>query len=163
MPELIFGFGGTVGYKDFDFSFFFQGSGRSSFFINPALIQPFFINGDSESGLLKAIADSHWSEDNRDVYAFWPRLSVNQEVNNNQVSTWWMRNGAFLRLKNIEAGYNAPEKFYQKLGLKNLRVYASAINVAVWSSFDLWDPEQGANGLGYPIQGVYNIGLTARF
>lgn len=163
VPEIIFGFGGTVGYKNFDFSMFFQGSGRSSFFINPALIQPFFINGDSESGLLQAIADSHWSEDNRDIYAFWPRLSVNQEVNNNQVSTWWMRNGAFLRLKNIEFGYNPPENIYQKLGLKNLRVYASAINVAVWSSFDLWDPEQGPNGLGYPIQGVFNLGLTARF
>ncbi|TMM30606.1 TonB-dependent receptor [Polaribacter aestuariivivens] len=163
VPELIYGFGGTVGYKNFDLSLFFQGSGRSSFFINPSLIQPFFINGRSESGLLKAIADSHWSEDNRDIYAFWPRLSTNQEVNNNQTSTWWMRNGSFLRLKNIEFGYNPPEKIYKKLGLKNLRVYASAINVAVWSSFDLWDPEQGANGLGYPIQGVYNFGLTARF
>ena len=163
VPELIFGFGGTVGYKNFDLSVFFQGSGRSSFFINPALIQPFFINGRSESGLLQAIADSHWSEENRDIYSFWPRLSTTQEVNNNQISTWWMRDGAFLRLKNIEAGYNAPEKVFKKLGLKNLRVYASAINVAVWSSFDLWDPEQGANGLGYPIQGVYNLGLTARF
>ncbi|MFV9552445.1 SusC/RagA family TonB-linked outer membrane protein [Algibacter sp. PT7-4] len=161
-PELIYGFGGTIGYKDFDFSLFFQGSARSSFFIRPNLIQPFFINGSSESGLLKAIADDHWSENNRNVYAFWPRLSTQQEVNNNQPSTWWMRNGAFLRLKNIEFGYNAPKSIANKIGLENLRVYASAINVAVWSSFDLWDPEQGANGLGYPIQSVYNIGLTAR-
>lgn len=161
-PELIYGFGGTIGYKDFDFSLFFQGSGRSSFFIQPNLIQPFYINGSSESGLLKAIADNHWSESNRNVYAFWPRLSTQQEVNNNQPSTWWMRNGAFLRLKNIEFGYNAPKPIASKIGLENLRIYASAINVAVWSSFDLWDPEQGANGLGYPIQSVYNIGLTAR-
>ncbi|WP_372755760.1 SusC/RagA family TonB-linked outer membrane protein [Mariniflexile sp.] len=161
-PELIYGFGGTLGYKDFDFSFFFQGSGRSSFFINPASIQPFYINGRSESGLLKAIADDHWSEDNRNIYALWPRLSTDQEENNNQASTWWMRDGSFLRLKNIEFGFNAPQKFTDKIGLNNLRIYASAINVAVWSSFDLWDPEQGANGLGYPIQSVYNLGITAR-
>ncbi|WP_081816984.1 TonB-dependent receptor [Polaribacter sp. Hel_I_88] len=163
VPEIIYGFGGTVGYKNFDLSLFFQGSGRSSFFINPSQIQPFFINGRSESGLLKAIADSHWSEDNRDVFAFWPRLSTTQEENNNQPSTWWMRNGSFLRLKNVEFGYNPPESIYEKLGLSNLRIYASAINVAIWSSFDLWDPEQGGNGLGYPIQSTYNFGLTARF
>lgn len=161
-PEIIYGFGGSLGYKAFDLSVFFQGSARSSFFINPALIQPFYINGSSESGLLKAIAESHWSEENRDVYAFWPRLSTDQEENNNQPSTWWMRNGAFLRFKNIEIGYNAPSKFTDKIGLKSLRLYASGINLAVWSSFDLWDPEQGANGLGYPIQSVYNLGITAR-
>lgn len=161
-PELIYGFGGTIGYKKFDLSFFVQGSAGSSFFINPAAIQPFFINGRSESGLLKAIADSHWSEENRDVYSFWPRLSTQQEVNNNQPSTWWMRSGDFIRLKNVEIGYNAPEKFIQKFGLKSFRIYASGINLAVWSAFDLWDPEQGANGLGYPIQSVYNLGITAR-
>lgn len=161
-PELIYGFGGTVGYKAFDLSFFLQGSAGSSFFINPSLIQPFFINGRSESGLLQAIADSHWSEDNRDVFAFWPRLSTQQEVNNNQASTWWMRSGDFLRLKNVEVGYNAPEKLIKKFGLKSFRIYASGINLAVWSAFDLWDPEQGANGLGYPIQSVYNVGITAK-
>ncbi|WP_196940127.1 SusC/RagA family TonB-linked outer membrane protein [Sphingobacterium pedocola] len=70
-PELIYGFGGSVGYKSFDFSVFFQGSARSSFFINAENISPFYLNGGNQNGLLQAIADSYWSEDNRDLYAFW--------------------------------------------------------------------------------------------
>jgi hypothetical protein len=162
VPEIIYGFGGSLNYKNFDLSLFFQGSARSSFFINPSLIQPFFVNGPSESGLLKAIANDHWSEENRNSYAFWPRLSTLQIENNNQSSTWWMRNGAFLRLKNVELGYTAPDKVANKMGLKSLRIYTSGINLAVWSSFVLWDPEMGGNGLGYPIQSVYSLGLKGR-
>jgi TonB-linked SusC/RagA family outer membrane protein len=162
-PEIIYGFGGTIGYKSFDFSFFFQGSGRSSFFINSQNIAPFVYNGGSQNGLLKVVADSYWSEENRDLYAMWPRLSPNFVANNNRTSTWWMRNGNFLRLKNVELGYNAKPAVIKKIGFKDLRIYASAINLAVWSNFKMWDPEMGGNGLGYPVQGVYNLGLRASF
>tara|TARA_R110002050_G_scaffold300018_1_gene467365 strand:+ start:47313 stop:50540 length:3228 start_codon:yes stop_codon:yes gene_type:complete len=162
-PEIVYGLGGTVGYKNFDFSLFFQGSARSSFFINPENISPFVINGSAQNGLLKVIADDHWSESNRDSYAFWPRLSDEFNENNNQTSTWWMRDGSFIRLKSIEAGYNVSEKFTSKMGLKSLRVYFSGSNLAVWSKFKLWDPEMGGSGLGYPIQSVYNLGLKIDF
>jgi TonB-linked SusC/RagA family outer membrane protein len=162
-PEIVYGFGGTVGYKKFDFSIFFQGVARTSFFINPQNIAPFVLNGSYQNNLLDAVAQDHWSEDNRDLYAFWPRLSNKFVANNNQVSTWWMRNGAFLRLKSIEVGYNAPEAFTSKIGVKGLRVYFSGNNIAVWSKFKLWDPEMGGDGLGYPIQSVYNLGLKVDF
>ncbi len=92
----------------FDFSAFVQGSARSSIFINNNAIQPFKRDDQGlgfESGLLKVIAEDHWSESNRDVYAFWPRLSDRTILNNTWTSTWWMRNGAFLRLKTVEVGY----------------------------------------------------------
>ncbi|MFA9193245.1 TonB-dependent receptor [Flavobacterium sp. FBOR7N2.3] len=162
-PEIVYGFGGTVGYKKFDFSIFFQGVARTSFFINPENIAPFVLNGSYQNNLLKVVADDHWSEDNRNLYAFWPRLSNTFVENNNQVSNWWMRNGAFLRLKSIEAGYNVPEEFTSKIGLKGLRIYFSGNNLAVWSKFKLWDPEMGGSGLGYPIQSVYNLGLKVDF
>ena len=162
-PEIVYGFGGTVGYKKFDFSIFFQGVARTSFFINPENIAPFVLNGPYQNNLLNVVAEDHWSEDNRDLYAFWPRLSNTFVENNNKVSTWWMRNGAFLRLKTIEAGYNAPEEFTSKIGIKGMRVYLSANNIAVWSKFKLWDPEMGGSGLGYPIQSVYNLGLKVDF
>ncbi len=162
-PEIVYGFGGTVGYKKFDFSVFFQGVARTSFFINPENIAPFVLNGPYQNNLLDVVAQDHWSEDNRDLYAFWPRLSNTFVENNNQVSTWWMRNGAFLRLKTIEAGYNAPEAFTSKIGIKGLRIYFSGNNLAVWSKFKLWDPEMGGSGLGYPIQSVYNLGLKVDF
>jgi hypothetical protein len=158
-PEIVYGFGGTVGYKGFDLSVYFQGVGRESFFINPQNISPFVINGSAQNGLLKVIADSHWSEDNRDSYAFWPRLSDQFIENNNQVSTWWMRNGAFLRFKQIEFGWTVPERWSNRHGLNNVRVYVSGLNLAVWSKFKLWDPEMGGNGLGYPVQLVMNGGI----
>lgn len=164
-PEINYGFGGTIGYKNFDFSFFFQGSARSSIFIDPASISPFVMKSDpgyegNQNGLLRVIANDHWSEDNRNLYAFWPRLSDRINENNTQVSTWWMRNGAMLRLKSLEIGYNLPEKAARKIGMRQLRVYLNASNLFVISGFKLWDPEMGGNGLGYPLQRVYNIGLT---
>lgn len=164
-PEINYGFGGTFGYKNFDFSFFFQGSARSSIFINAGAISPFAMRTDPEeignqNGLLRVVANDHWSEDNRNLYAFWPRLSDRINENNTQVSTWWMRNGAMLRLKSLEFGYNLPEKTARKIGMSKLRVYLSATNLFAVSNFKLWDPEMGANGLGYPLQRVFNIGLT---
>lgn len=160
-PELNYGFGATMGYKGFDFSFYFQGTGRTSIFIDPAACSPFIDRGNGlQSGLLKVIADNHWSEDDRNPYAFWPRLSDKLMDNNNQTSTWWMKNGAFLRLKSIEIGYNIPDKAAAKIRLRGLRFYLNCSNLFSISSFKLWDPEMGGNGLGYPVQRTYNLGLN---
>nr|WP_294877226.1 TonB-dependent receptor [uncultured Pedobacter sp.] len=160
-PEIIYGFGASVRYKKFDFSFYFQGSARSSFFIDPAAIQPFFQQGGLQNGLLKVISENYWSEDNRNPYALWPRLSTARIPSNNVRSTWWMRNGNFLRLKNIDMGYNIGK--VKQLGLTGGRVYFSATNLFILSNFKLWDVEMGGNGLGYPIQSVYNLGLEISF
>lgn len=162
-PEIIYGFGLSVGYKSFDFSCFFQGSGRSSFFINPGDISPFAATSPGEKkgnrALLQTIVDNHWSEDNPDPYAFWPRLSPNGIGNNNQNSTWWLRDGTFLRLKSVELGYNVPEKLLSKIRLANLRIYLTGTNLFNITNFKLWDTEMGGSGLGYPVQRVFNIGL----
>jgi hypothetical protein len=114
--------------------------------------------------LLKAYYDSHWSEDNRDVYALWPRFSSAYEnKNNSAVSTWWMRDGSFLRLKQLEIGYTLPYKWTKKLRMDNLRVYFQGNNLLCWSRFNLWDPELAGEGLNYPIQRTFNIGLHVTF
>ncbi|MEJ8842884.1 TonB-dependent receptor [Lacibacter sp. H375] len=160
-PEIIYGFGASFGYKRFDFSFYFQGAARSSFFINPWNIQPFYLNGGYQNNLLKVIADNHWSEDNQNPYAFWPRLSTWRVNSNNQTSTWWLRNGAFLRLKSVDMGYTLPD--FKALRLKGTRVYFSATNLFILSGFKLWDVEMGGNGLNYPIQSVYSMGVQLNF
>jgi TonB-linked SusC/RagA family outer membrane protein len=162
-PELIYGFGATVGGKGLDFSFYFQGSGRSSFFINPENISPFYLNGGHQNGLLQAIADDYWSEDNRNLYAFWPRLSEGVIGNNNQTSTWWMRDGTFLRLKTVELGYTFNKGIMDRIQAKNLRIYANGMNLFALSRFKLWDVEMGGNGIGYPIQATYNLGVQLSF
>lgn len=157
-PEIVYGFGVSTGYKNFDFSCFFQGLARESFWIDVEKTSPFV----GENQLLKAYADSHWSEDNRDLYALWPRLSPNLNQNNNQKSTWFMRDGSFLRLKSVEIGYTLPGAIKKKLGA-NVRFYLSGTNLLTFSKFKLWDPEMAGNGLGYPVQQVYNIGLNLTF
>jgi hypothetical protein len=83
--------------------------------------------------------------------------------NNNQPSTWWMRSGDFLRLKTLELGYTFPQGLLGRLHLNNTRMYANAMNLFVLSKFTTWDPEMGGDGLGYPIQRVYNIGINFGF
>ncbi|MGV3761750.1 SusC/RagA family TonB-linked outer membrane protein [Parapedobacter sp.] len=159
-PEIIYGFGFSSGYKGFDFSCFFQGSGQSSFWINAGGSTQPFVNGNQ---LLDAYADSYWSEDNRDIYAILPRLSRTLNGNNAQLNTWFMRDGTFLRLKSLELGYTLLPQLVKRLRVTNLRVYASGTNLMNWSKFKLWDVEMGGEGLGYPVQRVYNLGLQMSF
>lgn len=169
VPEIIYGFGFSAGYKGFDISCFFQGSAHSSFVFYTggtdygkglSTLHP-FVGG--QTALMQAIADDHWSEENQNPYAFWPRLSTQIEENNSQKSTWWLRNGAFLRLKSAEIGYSLPKAVCRKLYLSNLRIYLSGTNLLTFSKFKLWDVEMGGNGLGYPIQRVYNVGVQLDF
>ena len=168
-PEIIYGFGVSLGHKGFDFSVFFQGLGRESFWIDASSAYntsqnrygtaPFVNNGQ----LLKAYSDSHWSEDNRDIYALYPRYSAYENKNNTQVSTWWMRDGSFLRLKQMEFGYTLPQKLTNKIHIDNLRVYFQGNNLLCWSKFKLWDPELAGEGFNYPIQRTFNIGVNVTF
>ncbi len=167
-PEIVYGFGFSLGYKGFDLSAFFQGSGRSSFWIDQNATAPFIDSngGDSyvtNNALLQVYADDHWSEANQDIYALWPRFSPTSNQNNNQLSTWFMQNGSFLRLKSLEIGYNLPENILQKMRMSQLRVYLTGSNLLTFSDFKLWDPEMAGNGLGYPLQRVFNIGLQIGF
>ncbi|GEP91716.1 TonB-linked outer membrane protein, SusC/RagA family [Chitinophaga terrae (ex Kim and Jung 2007)] len=168
-PEITYGFGFSVGYKRFDVSAFFQGLGRESFWIDARATAPFMtyyypnevLSGRPQNQLLKAYADSHWSEENRDLYALWPRLSTTGIGNDNnaQTSTWFMRNGAFIRLKQVEIGYTIRDWAF----MRSLRIYANGTNLLTWSKFKLWDVEMAGNGLGYPVQRVFNLGVLANF
>ncbi|GGH09001.1 SusC/RagA family TonB-linked outer membrane protein [Sphingobacterium alkalisoli] len=181
VPEINYGFGISLGYKGFDFNVFFQGLARESFFIDPEATGPFrsyrypvngvpgaeVVNGEIANNVLQVYADSHWSQENRDVYALFPRLSSQAGNPNNEVtSTWWMRNGEFLRLKQLTVGYTFEKKetgLLKRIGLGSLRVYGDGLNLLTFSRFKLWDVEMAGNGLGYPIQRVINVGVKMDF
>lgn len=168
VPEINYGFGLTVGHKNIDASFFFQGSARQSFWLDLYRTTPFLDSDDADgrlgqNAILKAYADSYWSETNRDPYAFWPRLANYSIENNNQTSTWFMQDASFLRLKSVELGYTFPDHINKRLKMSSLRFYVSGTNLFSWSKFKLWDPEMAGNGLGYPIQRVINVGLNIGF
>ena len=159
VPEIIYGFGVSTGYKGFDLSLFFQGSARQSFWINAAGTAPFI----NDTQVLKAYADSYWSEENQNVYALWPRLSTTWNSNNFASSTWFMRDASFLRLKQMEFGYTIPKRYTEKIKMNNLRFYVSGTNLLLFSKFKMWDVEMAGNGLGYPNQRVINFGLNFTF
>ncbi len=159
-PQIQYGFGLSTGYKKIDFSFFFQGNANVSFFIDSSSgegIAPFV----NRRNALKVVARDYWSETNPNVHAFWPRLSVTDVSNNTQQSSWWLRNNSFLRLKTVEMGYNISS--LKKMGIENMRLYFTGENFFVLSQFKLWDPEQGSNGLGYPLTRKFNLGIQVSF
>jgi TonB-linked SusC/RagA family outer membrane protein len=155
-PEIVYGFGFSYGYKGFDISTFFQGLANRSFWIDPVKTAPFHNNQQ----VLKAYADDYWSETNNDVYALWPHLTDGLSANNSQSSTWFMRDGSFLRLKQVELGYELPDTVLDKLKLRSCRFYFSANNLVTFSKFNMWDVEMGGNGLAYPIQRTFNLGIN---
>jgi TonB-linked SusC/RagA family outer membrane protein len=166
-PEINYGFGISSGYKNFDFSFFFQGSARSSFWIDAYSLTPFisYSSGGQvlETGLAKFIADDYWSELSPDPQAGWPRLSNYRIPNNTQRSSMFMEDGSFLRLKSVECGYSVPKRIVNGMKMDQVRFYLSGSNLLLFSGFDLWDVEMGGNGLGYPLQKVVNVGLNISF
>lgn len=165
-PEIVYGFGVSSGFKGFDLSAFFQGQARVSFFIDPRKVSPFlernvkYVEGRSQ--VLQDFADSHWSEENQDVYATYPRLGTSNELiaNNLQPSSWWLRDGSFIRLKSLEIGYTLPKNILRSLKISNCRFYFNGLNLITWSPFKMWDPELAGNGFAYPIQKVFNLGVN---
>ncbi|MBQ8888729.1 MAG: TonB-dependent receptor [Bacteroidaceae bacterium] len=148
-PRIQYGFGGTVNYKKFDFGIFFNGSALRTIMTNG--MDPFQEGiGVGNRNVIKYIAEDYFSEAKGNFDAKYPRLGLlTTEIKNNQVnSTFWMRNGSFLRLKNVEIGYRIPYG----------RLYVSASNLLTFSPFDLWDPElSGWNS--YPLQRTVNVGF----
>jgi hypothetical protein len=116
-----------------------------------------------ENGLAQFIADDHWTEQNQNIHAAWPRLSNYGISNNFQPSSWWMRDGSFLRLKSAELGYSLPTKWIAGFNLSSCRFYLSGANLLLFSKFKLWDIEMGSSGLGYPLQRVWNVGVNVNF
>ena len=146
VPEMIYGFGPTIQYKKFDFGFLFQGAARTSMMLSG--MHPFGTN--TRKNVMQWIVDSHWSPDNQDIYADYPRLTQTDHGNNTAGSSYWLRDASFLKLKNAELGYS----------YKNMRFYVSGTNLLTFSKFKLWDPEQGGgSGLKYPTTRVVNAGF----
>jgi TonB-linked SusC/RagA family outer membrane protein len=166
-PQVSYGFGFSVRYKAFDLSTRFQGQTRVSFFISPQDVSPFVVPPSDrgiagQTTLLQAFADDHWSYDNQNLYALYPRMGTSAALiqNNMQQSTWWIRDGSFLRLKMAEFGYSMPQKLAKKVGLAKCRIYISGTNLFNITNFKLWDPELGGNAFTYPIQRQFNLGVN---
>lgn len=147
-PRIQYGFGLNINYKRFDLGVFFNGSAMRKIMVSG--IHPF---GETDKNIFQFIADDYWSENNPNPNAKYPRLGLipGENANNLVNSTYWMRNGNFLRFKSLELGYS----------FKYGRVYFTGDNLAVFSPFKEWDPE--LEWYKYPLQRTFNIGLQLNF
>lgn len=171
LPEIVYGFGATAQWKNWDINVFFQGVGRVSLFLDGSSIKSPFSSGNMERAAINEdVYGNVWRPGNTDeqnAEAIYPRLSWSGAAgssNNGQTSSWWLRNGSFLRLKNFEVGYTLSKGLMNKTFIKSLRFYLSGNNLLTFSQFKLWDPEKGnGDGSGYPPNRVVTIGFNANF
>lgn len=160
-PNLIYGMGLSASWKGFDFNIHFQGAGKSNFFINGFTVYPF--QSGEWGNILKDVAESNrWQlETNEDPNAEYPRLSYGGHSNNYRASTYWLRNGAYLRLKTLEMGYTLPKSLTNRLHLSKVRLHIIGQNILTFSSFKMWDPEMGSSdGQKYPLGKTWTFGLN---
>ena len=148
-PRIQYGFGLNINYKKFDLGVFFNGSAMRKIMLTG--IHPF---GESDYNIFKFVAKDYWTEANPNPNAAYPRLGLQKANSDNNVvpSTFWMRNGNFLRFKTLEIGYR-----FCRYG----RIYVTGDNLAVFSPFKEWDPE--LEWYKYPLQRTFNIGLQLNF
>lgn len=165
-PNLIYGVGLSARWKSFDFNVHFQGAGKSSYCIQGPSVYAF---SQKEIGnILPDLVDGRWidstisgTEATMNPNASYPRLSYGGNSNNYRASTFWLRNGSYLRLKTLEIGYNLPQKWVNKIYSKNIRLFFIGTNLLTFSEFKLWDPEMGSTtGAHYPLAKTFSFGFN---
>ncbi len=164
-PDFVYGLTMNASYKGFDLSVFFQGS-QGNDVMN---IQRY----DTESGTgyynaTKGFLEKSWSgEGSTDKYH---KISQKQGLNNS-VSDYFVEDGSYLRVKNVQLGYNFADTFLQKLKMKQFRVYVGAQNLFTVTGYSGLDPEIGSadpklTGIDqgyYPQARTFMIGINAKF
>lgn len=148
-------------WKGLDLTVFFQGVGKLDNYLSGTGTQPFF--SQSFQGTMFEHQKDYWSPEN--TGAEFPRLTPNSITNNYVTSSFWMRSGSYLRLKNLVLGYTLPTSLSNKVKMQSARIYVSGQNLITWDKyFPGFDPEQrDTAGEFYPIMTTYTIGLNLNF
>jgi hypothetical protein len=164
-PEWYFSFGGKIGWKGFDLQVLLQGAaGRSVNLLDNKNQVMAFVNNGNAYDIAKG-AWAYYPEQGIDTRASatYPRLTTESNENNYQTSSMWVKNADYLKIRNLELGYNFNVIRLQKAGIDNLRVYLSAQNLATFSGLLKkyhMDPEKLS---GYPTVKSYNVGVSITF
>ena len=167
IPRYTYGLTLNIGWKGINLSAQIQGVGKANAYISGAYTQPCVSGGTFQKSHL-----DNWTPENPD--AKYPRLSYQADLNKKS-STFWMANGAYCRLKNVQLSYTFPKKVVKAMKIKGLMVYANATNLFTISNYyEGYDPEtayqsgsQGATtgsiGNNYPLCSTYTFGAEIKF
>lgn len=162
IPELVYGFGVSFGYKNWSVSSLFQGVGNVDVLMNGEGMMPFSVSM-SRGNLLSNIED-RWTIDNPRQDVFYPRLSDGSPNNNYATSTWWVKNGKYIRLKDLQLTYQLPQNITKSLKLTGANIFFAGYNLFTWSPFKFWDVELGdGRGTRYPNITTYSVGVNVNF
>lgn len=160
MPRCEYSLNLSAEWKGFDLTLFFQGIGKKDLFYTGSGVRPFLVG----RSMFKYQLD-YWSEENRD--AEFPILLIDGSGNNpnNIASDFWMKSGAFMRLKNLTLGYTLPKAWTERMQTKQFRVYFNAQNLLTFSNaYEGYDPENAfSSGSFYPLMKTFTFGLNVNF
>lgn len=165
-PEINYGFGFNVEWKGIYASVFFSGVANTSVLLASGNSTFWPFNWGVEKGNYRTAFLDRWTAENPRQDVTYPRLHVGYGNSiNDEPSTWWLRDGSFLRLKNAEIGYVLPEKALKTLRISGLRIYLLGENLAVFDHIKFWDPEQGNRnrGVSYPMSHSFTLGVELDF
>ena len=170
-PRYNFGLVLDVAWKGIDLRAYFQGVGKRDYWVSG----PYF-TGAGASGMWQCAAfDSHWDfwrdegdELGANLNAYFPKPQFANGSKNFQVSSHYLQNAAYIRLKNIQLGYTLPKKWTEKAGMSSVRIYASGENLLTFTKmFKEFDPEtiggDWGDGKVYPLMKTYSIGININF
>ena len=157
-----YGFNLGVSYKNFDFGLFIQGVGKQNSRISGEMVEPLRENWGNVPSILDGNVYSYYNTAEQNLKMKYPRLTVTNLSNNNAMSDFWMFNGWYMRLKNVNLGYTLPQDFVKKMHLQNMRFYVSASDLFFLSSYPQgWDPEMRSGE--YPITTSIVFGASVKF
>ncbi|MBE7173186.1 MAG: TonB-dependent receptor [Williamsia sp.] len=172
IPKFTYGFTGNLQYKDFDLSVFLQGVYGNSIYNQVRTdIEGFY----RSFNITERVALNSWH--GAGTSDRFPRLSWNGATNNKRPSTRFLESGSYMRIKNVQLGYNVPGRWLSSLGISQTRLFASVQNLLTFTNYTGLDPEQytNNNSLGdgvravgidwgtYPAARTYTLGLNVNF
>lgn len=170
-PEITFGFGGSIGYKNIDLNLYFTGAAHTSIFLEGTSMYP-FLEGIGVFNILEEYynnrfippldltnSNAHFNNSG----AKYPAVSEIRNPNNYIRSTIWQKNANFLRLKTAEIGYNIPSEKTKKIGINGIRIFINGMNLITLDRLKIIDPESNDGTGSYPVQRTLNTGFQINF
>ena len=152
MPQITLGLHGGITFKGFDMDIFFQGAANRTVYCGGKYYHAF-----QNDGKISSIALGRWTPETAET-ATYPRLSSENNLNNYQASSFWQKNGNFLKLRSLEIGYTLPFQLSRKINLEKVRIFANGTNLFSLDHMDgFTDPETMS---GYPALRTISFGLS---
>lgn len=156
VPQFIYGISFGANYRNFDISVLFQGAGGADMYFREDAVWEFFALGkvmEHHLGRYNPNDPSSWDK------ATYPRLHPSENTNNHQKSTYWLYTRNYIRLKNVEIGYNLSKSLLSRARISSARLFVNGTNLITWDKMLNWDPESGSEtGSSYPQFRTWNLG-----